>query len=368
MNTYKLKHWYPTLPKDWKVGMEVGQGDRNPSCGHFSPCSSEYSDFAVMIDVVKNNPEFWELVNDINKPYAEIIEVYRTAIHGSNLIEKSKSKVNIAEFVNKTRNDLKIYSVKRLSDGEVFSINDFCAPIEAEFNAHRITTIEFCVTGALRIGSDGHYYVGIDDIKHLSEPEYEVISVSTNSIFGVSDSQIDIKAFNEGKQPNWKINSVKRLSDGAIFTVGDTVSNPKLRCNSTFKITGFTLDCNKNHLLALGNGAIGIRKIEKVITPVFITEDGVKTFHGDEFFVLFLDNIIKEPEHCVYGAYIAQNGHSHTWLTPFLNFSTREKANEFKDNFLNEIKFSILDVLKAKTNENSYYPNLIEIDLNKLKK
>lgn len=363
MKTYKLKQWYPTLPKDWKVGMEVGQGDRSTTDGHFSPCSSEYTDFAVMVDVVKNNPEFWELT----KEYEILIASHK--INGDDFKNGIFDCRNYLSWnLNDINNEWNIKSVKRLSDGQVFTINDFCAPIEAKFNAHKITTIEFGVTGALRIGSEGNYYVGIEDITHLFEPEYEIISISTHSLFGVSGSYIDIKVFKEGKQPTWTIHSVKRLSDGEIFTVGDTVINPKLRSNATFKITSFTLDCNKEHLLVLGSGAIGLRKIEKVKIPVFVTKDGVEIFHGDEFFVLFLDNVIKEPEHCVYGAYLAQNGSSHTWLTPFLNFSTREKADEFKNKILNEIKFSMLDILNAKTNKNSTNPELIEIDLKKLTK
>jgi len=111
-----------------------------------------------------------------------------------------------------------------------------------------------------------------------------------------------------------------------------------------------------------------LHKIEKIKIPVFVTKDGVETFHGDEFFVLFLDSIIKEPDHCVYGAYLAQNGNSHTWLSPFLNFSTREKANEFKDKILNEVNFSMLDILNAKIKQHDKNPFVIEIVITNKKK
>lgn len=63
MKEYRLKKWYPTLPEDWEVGMKVGQGN-----GYFltrySPCSSKYTNTFETIDIVRNNPEFWEEVVD----------------------------------------------------------------------------------------------------------------------------------------------------------------------------------------------------------------------------------------------------------------------------------------------------------------
>lgn len=54
---YKLLKWYPSLPKNWKVGMEVGMGDRKTT---FSPCSLNYTERYIDINEVTKNPEYWE--------------------------------------------------------------------------------------------------------------------------------------------------------------------------------------------------------------------------------------------------------------------------------------------------------------------
>jgi hypothetical protein len=54
---YKLKKWYPSLPKDWEVGMEIGFGCRQIN---LAPCNSKYTDRHLNDKEVENNPEFWE--------------------------------------------------------------------------------------------------------------------------------------------------------------------------------------------------------------------------------------------------------------------------------------------------------------------
>lgn len=74
----------------------------------------------------------------------------------------------VLEDLNKGR--YSIYSVKRISDGEVFTVGDLCNPIrEYSYNKHKITIIEFCKSGYLRIGSR-NYYIGINNIEHSKKP------------------------------------------------------------------------------------------------------------------------------------------------------------------------------------------------------
>lgn len=99
----------------------------------------------------------------------------------------------------------------------------------------------------------------------LEEKEYEIIKETYNTLIG-----------------KWEICSVKRLSDGEIFSVGDKVYNPK--CPSqNFIIESFYPDCNKNHMLC-GKGHVSIAKIEHCKEPILITEDGVELFEGDCFY------------------------------------------------------------------------------------
>lgn len=59
MKKYKLIKWYPSLPKNWKIGMIVGMGDRNWG---YSPISSIEYNKCLDNNEVENNPEFWEKV------------------------------------------------------------------------------------------------------------------------------------------------------------------------------------------------------------------------------------------------------------------------------------------------------------------
>lgn len=60
MSRYELLTWYPSLPRDWEVGMEVGIGDNK---NYFSPCSSKYTDKSIAIYEVTKYPYFWEKIS-----------------------------------------------------------------------------------------------------------------------------------------------------------------------------------------------------------------------------------------------------------------------------------------------------------------
>ena len=129
MKEYRLKCIYPSLPKDWKVDMIVGLGDRN--CG-YSPCAGNYRDIKLHNPEVESNPEFWEEVKEkdfeilsftcLNKdtgvPFGEI------RILGVNTVCSAEQYLNVGSSVKS--GDWAIHSVKRLYDGQVFKIGDKC--------------------------------------------------------------------------------------------------------------------------------------------------------------------------------------------------------------------------------------------------
>lgn len=100
---YKLKKWYPSLPKDWEVGMEVGQGDRLNGM-YYSPCSSTFKDTMVFFKEVEENEEFWEKV---------VPKEFKVLKRNLNPLQGATGKAFYT-----------IESVERLSDGEVFSLGD----------------------------------------------------------------------------------------------------------------------------------------------------------------------------------------------------------------------------------------------------
>ena len=70
------------------------------------------------------------------------------------------------------------------------------------------------------------------------------------------------------------IHSVKRLSDGEIFTVGDYVS-----------ITAITNPCCETTIIQnLEFWLKEINRLKHIKKPLFTTEDGVDIFEGDEYF------------------------------------------------------------------------------------
>ena len=138
-------------------------------------------------------------------------------------------------------------------------------------------------------------------IEEVNQKDYEIISFISNNgiikkwengLFGIHFGEFTEKnQISKLEKPgffNKKIHSVKRLSDGEVFTVKDHV-RPKKGTPNNFIITGFTLDCNNKHILALGgNGGISINKLKPVKKPLFTTFDNVDIYEGDSYHTYYL--------------------------------------------------------------------------------
>lgn len=133
MKQYRLTEKYPSLPKDWVVGMIVGQGDSNCERASFSPCSTFYDQAKIQYEEVVNNPKFWQLV-------MEEFEI----------LEFSKRGVTV-KFGDKFDNNLLngylesehvIQKIRRLSDDQIFSIGDKCHLSNGNGNRNPILRFE----------------------------------------------------------------------------------------------------------------------------------------------------------------------------------------------------------------------------------
>ena len=81
---------------------------------------------------------------------------------------------------------------------------------------------------------------------------------------------------------DYYINSVKRLSDGEIFTIGDTINNKYIIDRfELFKISYDVLVYLKNRHTSNGN-CLPLKTIFHSDNILFTTEDGVDIFEGDE--------------------------------------------------------------------------------------
>ena len=173
---YKLLKKYPSLSADWEVGMVVGLGDRNYG---YSPCAGNYSDCRKLDNSeVENNSEYWELV--VEKVYEILSFSYHgwgdslaVLEEGNNYRLSDTSVWGLDSLLHKgycvDSGDVKIHSVKRLSDNEVFTINDkifygaeytiHCIRIDKEFNQGIEIWIE-----------DGHCFLPLNQVKKVNSP------------------------------------------------------------------------------------------------------------------------------------------------------------------------------------------------------
>ena len=122
-NKYKLKKWYPSLPKDWEVGMEIGAGLLGFEVRYF-PYDTKYIGRFIYKNEVENNPEFWELV--VEKDYEILnLNIDNSLVtcnnHGRWGNRKNIQECTLEWLLKEYPNS--IHSVKR-KDGEIFSVGD----------------------------------------------------------------------------------------------------------------------------------------------------------------------------------------------------------------------------------------------------
>ena len=125
MSKYKLIQWYPSLPDDWEKGMKVGLGDY-PLSG-YKPCNIKYNNKSIRTSEVKNNPEFWEKIAE--KDY-EIMAF--TDIPNTGRFYRKQGDYYKPDDYNKLHDEkqllnsdlIEIYSVRRLTRNEIFTVGD----------------------------------------------------------------------------------------------------------------------------------------------------------------------------------------------------------------------------------------------------
>lgn len=183
--------------------------------------------------------------------------------------------------------------------------------------------------------------------EEVVEEDYEILSFKTNfdnEVIYYKDIDIDDE-LNNTKYLN--IHSVKRLSDGEVFTVGDKVFSEYV--NYTINKIGIVNDkCMVSALYDTNNpnGSrlhYNLNNLKKAKQPLFTTEDGVDIFEGN---VVYYVETEEEPELCFIvneytvlkypGRFISDKSlHS---------FSTKEKAEEYI--LMNKPVLSLNDIFK----------------------
>lgn len=140
------------------------------------------------------------------------------------------------------------------------------------------------------------------------------------------------------------IHSVKRLSDGEVFTVGDEIitgASDSYASIYGFKIVNKKLCINHTHSFLVNQMCPGtpsdchLYLISKKIKPLFTTEDGVDIFEGDIHYGFTFDTF------CIFKSKTSKD----TSLQSYRKFSTKKAAEEYV--LMNKPCLSLNDVFKV---------------------
>jgi hypothetical protein len=102
-----------------------------------------------------------------------------------------------------------------------------------------------------------------------------------------------------GIHRTWGIHSVKHLSDGEVFTVGDRVEH---KSGDKGKLQRFSIDGNNMILFCDADTLYCSIKNFKKLVPCLTTEDGIEIYEGDPLYAVFPDFSIfpYKPWYCYY--------------------------------------------------------------------
>jgi len=164
--------------------------------------------------------------------------------------------------------------------------------------------------------------------EEVVEKEYEILSFKTGVNIRTLSQQNGLYYFqSDGKDLKYLINnkfynihSVKRLSDGEVFTVGDKLYGYDLgRC---VDLTMFKLDKDRCLVGHRDLGLIDIKDCKKAKQPLFTTEDGVEIFENTRFWFIKLDSKKWNIWSDEWSSNLKTND-------DYRYFSTKEKAEEY---------------------------------------
>ena len=189
----------------------------------------------------------------------------------------------------------------------------------------------------------------------VEEKNYEILAYYQHSYIYKQD------------HPNWKfvckqnypIYSIKRLSDGEVFTIGDIIESKRQYSFTTkekileFRINKYDSSCIYIVLDNQNNSAYSTKYtfdcFKKVEQPLFTTEDGVDIYEGDIYYHIkhiFSDySDLLNPKGLIdirYNKHVAKKDNI-LYCSP--SFSTKEAAEKWIDE--NKSKYSKSNINKA---------------------
>jgi hypothetical protein len=198
--------------------------------------------------------------------------------------------------------DVKIHSVKRLSDGEIFTIGDK-AKTTGKDHSHTITSFrikQYCIG---KDSNNNYLYDGIDKIWIDWEDKCGGNWLEFTDKVIEKDYEILIS-----RVVPQEILSVKRLSDGEVFTVGDLIKTPYTDCT---RIVGFKNPQEAEYFIKIPTGFTRLLSLEKAKQPLFLTHDGKDIFVGDRIIWVNKDSLVHGTFTADYGSLFCSNQHAY---------------------------------------------------------
>lgn len=177
-----------------------------------------------------------------------------------------------------------------------------------------------------------------EDWEEVVEKDYKILSVllqrpDKHQIQNVSEYSDNGYVESLVNCAGNKIHSIKRLSDGEIFTIGDKITSSSFtKLSNIDEIKEFYIPNEKfckmwsnqftiNDLIIVTNISwqVNLHHAIKVKQPLFTTEDGVDIFEGDDVYTVDL----------YFLQYIKEVNESQDYKTWRLTFKNKEKAEEY---------------------------------------
>lgn len=307
---------------------------------------------------VENNPEFWE---EVVAPDYEVTQVlYATAIrtlyNGGYRNYPEGIGFDLKYLLS---NGGKIHSVKRLSDEKIFTVGD-------RIDIGGRNGMFFRTISMINISSDGtlvidHEHGGLSNSKdigifHKIEPaplDYEILSYLKK---GSKTCTTTKKRGGARHNEFWNIYSVKRLSDGEIFKVGNVIKT--YENGRPHVIDSITLYDKDNSFkqgiwIHYDSGSQHLSSTIKVKTKLLTTKDGVDIYVGDETWTLHKNSWYLSPK--------PTKHNNESWFQidepAHWSFSTKEKAKAYQLRY--KPCLSLDDIQRATALPPKYWENLL---------
>ena len=215
-------------------------------------------------------------------------------------------------------------------------------------------------TGEIAYYKDGIFKSGNCSIEIGREPSSDIWEEEKYELLSWTDKKGNVY---ENREPvasilgnnSFYITSIKRLSDGEIFTVGDKAKTSKFGTTGTIS----QISTEGGSLYFSSEECVWGAYLESMIKPVLITVDGVGLYKGDYYWFFWTKNPAHRQEiNTIYKYRVTLLDSETSWSKNAMFFSSEIAAkNYLRDN---EKKYSLNDIKETVKKFGCFGTTLIE--------